>query len=147
MKRWLAPTILLFAVTSLFAQNEERTSIQTRIEKQAATINGDRGLFTVSSVETLNKGQFSFGAGWNNFDRTPRDLDINAFPVSFAYGVMPRLTVMGSYEVQRQIKASNLVQTGFNSSFPYVTGRFSKGPGDTSIAGKYRVWRQHDNIG
>src|SRR6185436_14224842 len=106
MKRWLAPTVLLFAITtSAFAQNEERTSIQTRIEKQSATINGDRGLFTVSSVETLNKGQFGFGAGWNNFDRTPRDLDINVFPVSFSYGVISRLTVMGSYEVQRQVKA------------------------------------------
>jgi len=147
MKRLFVPTFLLVAVTSVFGQDQERISIQTRIEKQSATVMGDRGLFTVPSVTTLNKGQFGFGVGWNNTDRTPRDLDISSYPVSFSYGVHGKLTVTGVFEAQRQIKASNLAQTGFYSGAPFVTGRFSKGYGDTYLSGKFRLWRQSDNIG
>ena len=57
MKRLLAPTLVLFLATSLFGQDEERVSTLTRIEKQSSTVTGDRGLFTVPSVETLNKRQ------------------------------------------------------------------------------------------
>jgi hypothetical protein len=147
MKRWLVPTILLLAVTSVFGQDEERVSIQTRIEKQSATVTGDRGLFTVSSVETLNKGQFGVTAGWNNIDRTPKDLDINTYPVSFSIGILPGLMFTTTYEVQRQILAANLIQPGYYSEFPYVSKRFAKGPGDMYLGGKYRLWRQRDNVG
>ncbi len=138
---------LLAVATSLHAQDAERIAKQTRIEKQSATLTGDRGLFTVPSVETLNKGQFSFGAGWSNLDRTPKDVDINTFPVSFSIGVISRLTVTGTFETQRQVKVSNVVQTGFNPEFPYAESGFQKGPGDAYLSGKYRVWRQPDNVG
>jgi hypothetical protein len=147
MKRLLVPTILLLAATSVFAQDPERTAVQTRIGKQSATVMGDRGLFTVPSVETLNKGQFGMGIGWSNTDRTPRDLDVSTFPVSFSVGLFSRFMVSAAFEAQKQIKASNLVQPGFNSSMPFVRTRFSKGFGDTYISGKYRLWRQRDNIG
>ncbi len=138
---------LLIATTAAFAQDAERVARQTRIEKQSATVTGDRGLFTVPSVETLNRGQYAFGIGWSNIDRTPRDLDINTFPLSFAVGVSKRLMFMGSVETQRQVKASNLAQLGFNAAYPYVKTGFEKGLGDTWLGGKFRVWRQPDNIG
>lgn len=147
MKRFLAPTLVLVFTTSIFAQNPERIARQTRIAKQSATTSGDRGLFTVPSVETLNKGQFSFGAGWSNTDRTPRDLDINSFPVYFSYGLHGRLTVTGTFELQRQIAARNLVQQGFNNAVPFVNDNFVKGYGDTIISAKYRFQRRKDNIG
>jgi hypothetical protein len=55
--------------------------------------------------------------------------------------------VTGSFEAQKQIKASNLAQTGFYSPLPYVSTRFTKGFGDTFLSGKYRLWRQRDNVG
>ena len=85
MKRLLIPMLLLAVTGSAFAQNgEDRTSRITRISKLSATTSGDRGTFTVPAVETLNENQWSFGISWNNFDRTPRDLDINSFPVFFS---------------------------------------------------------------
>ena len=147
MKRFLVPIFLMIAATSALAQEADRIAKQTRIAKQSATITGDRGLFTVPSVETLNRGQFAFGVGWSNFDRTPKDLDINTFPVSFALGVSSRMMFMGSVEAQRQVKASNPAQVGYNAAFPYVTKVFQKGIGDTWFGGKYRIWRQRDNVG
>jgi hypothetical protein len=147
MKRLLAPTFVLCLATSLYGQDEERVSTLTRIEKQSSTVMGDRGLFTVPSVETLNKWQYSFGVGWSNIDRTPRDLDISSYPVSFSVGLASRLMVAATFEAQKQVKASNLTQPGFNSSVPFVSRRFSKGIGDGFLFGKYRLWRQRDNVG
>lgn len=147
MKRLLAPTLVLFLAPSLFGQDEERVSTLTRIEKQSSTVMGDRGLFTVPSVETLNKRQYSFGVGWSNVDRTPRDLDISSYPISFSIGLASRLMITTTFEAQKQIKASNLAQPGYNSSLPFVSRRFSKGIGDGFLLGKYRLWRQRDNVG
>lgn len=147
MKQFFAPIVVLFIATSAFAQSSERVARQTRIAKQSATITGDRGLFTVPSVETLNKGQFSFGAAWSNTDRSPRDIDINSFPVYFSYGVLGRLTVSGAFETQRQVTARNLAQRGFNSAVPFVADTFTKGYGDTIIGAKYRFQRRKDNVG
>lgn len=147
MKQFLAPIVVLLITTSTFAQTSERVAKQTRIAKQSATTTGDRGLFTIPSVETLNKGQFSFGAGFSNTDRSPRDIDINSFPVYFSYGLVGRLTVTGTFETQRQVTARNLAQPGFNSSAPFVSDGFTKGYGDTIIGAKYRLQRRKDNIG
>ena len=86
MKRLLAPIAVLLFTMSASAQTPERVAKLTRISKQSATTSGDRGFFTVPGVETLNKNQFSFGYGWSNTDRTPRDIDINSFPLYFSYG-------------------------------------------------------------
>jgi hypothetical protein len=147
MKRLLLPALILFAVASVFAQDPERVAIQTRIEKQSATVMGDRGLFTVPSVETLNKGQFAFSAGWSDVSRTPKSLNISTLPVSFSIGVQSRLTFTATFEAQKQVKASNLIQPGFYSPLPYVSSRFQNGTGDSYLAAKYRLWRQSDNIG
>ena len=147
MKRLLLSTFILLIATTALAQDPERVASQTRISKQSSTVMGDRGLFTVPSVETLNQGQFAVTSAWSNESRTPKSLNINTFPLSFSVGVLSRLTVTATYEVQRQIKASNLTQPGFYTPLPYVTTPFQKGPGDTYVAGKYRLWRQPDNLG
>jgi hypothetical protein len=147
MKRLLLPTFILLFTTAALAQDPERVAVQTRIAKQSSTETGDRGLFTVPSVETLNQGQFSFAGAWSNVSRTPKSLNINTFPVSLSVGLLSRLTVTATYEVERQVKASNLTQPGFYTPLPYVSTRFQKGPGDAYFAAKYRLWRQPDNIG
>ena len=99
------------------------------------------------AVETLNENQWSFGIGWNNFDRTPRDLDINSFPVFFSYGVTGRVTVTGTLEAEKQVTARNLSQPGFFNRLPFVDSRFSRGLGDTTLSAKYRIRRSADNVG
>lgn len=147
MKRFLAPIFVLLVAAPAQAQDPEKLATQTRIAKQSATVTGDRGLFTVPGVETLNRGQFSAGYAWSNTDRTPRDIDFSSFPVFFSYGVHGRLTVTNTFETERQVTARNLTQPGFNSSFPFIADRFVKGYGDTTLSAKYRLQRKRDNIG
>jgi len=66
MRRFLLLILLLLITPSLYAQDAEKVATETRIAKQSSTEDGDRGLFRVPSVETLNKNQFSFGYGWSN---------------------------------------------------------------------------------
>jgi len=147
MKHLIVPILTLLFATSLYSQDAERTATLTRISKQSATETGDRGSFTVPSAETLNKGQFSTGFGWNNVDRAPRDLDISSLPLFFSFGAHGRLTVTGSFETRRQIVARNLSQTGFNDQYPFVATHFTEGFGDTTLAAKYRFRRRPDNVG
>src|SRR5213075_878619 len=113
MKRFLSVSVLLLTFSfALQAQSQNRLVQRTRIAKQSATSSGDRGSFTVSSSETLNRGQFSFGAAWNNFDRTPKDLDINSFPVYGSIGLFSGFNVSAMVEVHREVVANNLSQPG-----------------------------------
>jgi len=148
MKRFLSVSVLLVTFSlALQAQNPDRAVQRTRIAKQSATLTGDRGSFTVSSSETLNRGQFSFGAAWNNFDRTPKDLDINSFPVYASVGLFSRLTVSAMVEAHKEIVANNLSQPGFNPSLPFVTTHYQKDIGDSIVSVKYKLHRNKDNIG
>ncbi len=148
MKRFVFPILLLAFSSPLSAQNqEERTARITSISKLSATTSGDRGTFSVPSVETLNRNQFSFGVGWNNFDRTPQDLDINSVPVFFSYGLTGRITVTATMETQKQIAARNLSQQGFYNQLPFVSDRFVEGYGDTTITGKYRIQSRQGSLG
>ncbi len=127
--------------------DQERTTRMTRISKMSATTSGERGTFTVAGVETLNRNQFSFGVGWNNFDRTPGDLDINSVPAFVSYGLTGRLTVTATLETQKQVVARNLSQPGFFTRLPFVDSRFAEGRGDTTLNFKYRLQRRPDNVG
>jgi hypothetical protein len=147
MKHFIVPIITLLFASRVYAQETNRVAVETRISKQSATETGDRGLFTVPSVETLNKGQFSAGFGWSNIDRSPRDLDIASLPLFVSVGVHGRLTLTGTLETQKQILAGFLSQPGFNDLYPFVTRRFTKGFGDSTISAKYRLQRRRDNIG
>ena len=55
MNRILSPILLLALAMPAWGQDQETIAKNTRIAKQSATISGDRGTFTVSSVETLNR--------------------------------------------------------------------------------------------
>jgi hypothetical protein len=148
MKRFLSVCALLLTFSfASQAQDDDKLVQRTRIAKQSATLTGDRGSFTVSSSETLNQGQFSFGAAWSNFDRTPKDIDINSFPVYGSVGLFSRLTLSGMVEVHKEIVANNLSQPGFNSALPFVSTHYEKGPGDAIASLKYRLQRKRDNIG
>jgi hypothetical protein len=110
-------------------------------------VDGDRGLFTIPSVETLNQNQFSFGYGWSDVGRSPKDLNVSSLPVFLSYGVLGRLTVTGTFDTNRQLTAHNLAEPGFNTAYPFVNQHFTKGIGDTLLSGKYRFQRRSDNVG
>ncbi len=148
MKRLLLIVLLGSLADPLFAQDDqEQANRMSRISKIGATTSGDRGTFTVPAVETLNRNQLSFGFGWNNFDRTPRDLDINSVPAFISYGLTGRITVTGTFETQKQIAARNLSQPGFFTRLPFIDSRYSEGFGDTILSAKYRIQRRPDNVG
>jgi hypothetical protein len=151
MKRFLSVCALLLTFSLVLqaqdAEDNDKLVQRTRIAKQSATSTGDRGSFTVSSSETLNKGQFSFGAAWSNYDRTPKDLDINSFPVYGSVGLFNRLTLSAMVEVHKEIVANNLSQPGFNSALPFVSTHYQKGMGDSVASLKYRLQRKKDNVG
>ena len=147
MNRFLVPILLLIFAVPTWAQDQESIARNTRIAKQSATISGDRGAFTVSSVETLTRNQFSYGFGVNNFDRTPSDLDVSAYTAFFSYGLFDRLTVSAAFETKKQIVARNLSQTGFFNTMPFVNRRYASGYGDTVVRATYRLQRKADNVG
>jgi hypothetical protein len=131
----------------LHAQANKQLIQRTRIAKQSSTQTGDRGSFTVSSSETLNKGQYSFGVGWSNYDRTPKDIDINSVPVYASYGLFNGLSVSGMFEAYRQVTANNLAQPGHNSALPFVSTHYKTGMGDSILTVKYKLQRKKDNVG
>src|SRR5580692_4850204 len=147
MKRLFLPILTLVFATTVYSQDAEKVANETRIAKQSATETGDRGLFTVPSAETLNKGQYSFGSAWSSVDRTPHALDISSLPVFVSYGLLGRLTVTGTFDAMREVTAGTLSQPGFFNSYPFVSNHFAKGHGDTILTGKYRLQQRKDNIG
>jgi hypothetical protein len=147
MKHFTVPILTLLFATCVYSQDAERVATATRISKQSTTETGDRGLFTVPSAETLNKGQFSAGVGWTNYDRSPRDMDITSLPLFLSAGVHGRVTVTATFDAQRQIATRFLSQSGFSDAYPFVSSRFVKGVGDTTLGAKWRFQRQRDNIG
>jgi hypothetical protein len=148
MKRLLSVSALLLTFSiGLHAQANKSLIQRTRIAKQSSTITGDRGSFTVSSSETLNKGQYSFGFAWNNYDRTPKDIDINSLPVYASYGLFNGLSVSGMMELRKEIVANNLAQSGNNSALPFVNTHYQTGFGDSILSVKYKLQRKKDNVG
>lgn len=148
MKRFLSVSALLLTFSmALQAQSQVRLVQRTRIAKQSATLTGDRGSFTVSSSETLNPGQFSIGMAWSNFDRTPKDLDINSFPIYASVGLFNGLSVSAMVESHKEIVANNLGQTGYHNALPFVSTHYEKGIGDSIVSVKYKLQRKKDNVG
>jgi len=148
MNRYLLIVLLGSLTGTAFGQAEqEKRARLTHISKISATTSGDRGTFTVLGVETLNRNQFSFRMAWNNFDHTPRDLDINSVPAFVSYGLTERITITAAFETQKQIAARNLSEPGFFTRLPFINSRFSEGYGDTLLNFKYRIHRKADNVG
>ncbi len=147
MKRFFLPIFLMTFVTYASGQDaRDRTARIGRIAKLSATTIGDRGTFSVSSVETLNRNQFSVGIGWDNFDRTPRDLDVNSVPVFMSYGLSERVSITAAFEAHKQIVARNLPQTGFFNRLPFVGSGYESGFGDVMLRVKYRLQRKADIV-
>src|SRR4029077_19375381 len=137
MKQLSAVVIVLLLAPPLFAQDVERFVTETRVAKQSVTEFGDRGLFTIPSAETLERGQYSFGTAWSNTARTPKDLNINSFPFYVSYGASARVVVPARLDAEKQVLARLLSQPGFYNQLPLVSERFNRGLGDPLLTAKY----------
>jgi len=70
--------------------------------QKAPTVYGGTGLFNTYTTRTLNKGEFSVGLFWNNFDREPGDIDINQIPINFTLGLTDRWEVWANLVAWQQ---------------------------------------------
>lgn len=58
------------------------------------TVTGEKGLFTVLTGDTVPEGKWSFGIGYNNIDRDPKDVDITYYSATLGYGITDNLEVV-----------------------------------------------------
>ncbi len=121
------------------------------------TINGSTGLFHVPVADTLRRGEFSFSAQANKFNREPGDIDITRFPVSFTVGLHDRIELFASYEVHKRVNADGIAvntiapggellpttlssgQTGYFNDTPFLDVGSGDGVGDLWAGLKFSV--------
>ena len=101
--RVLALCFLLLAFSiSAFAQEKPY---------YAATLDGTSGLFKTWDAENLQRGEFNFTFGYDQFKRDPGQLTIGRAVAGAAVGIFDRFEVFGSVDARRRVVADNI--------FPY----------------------------
>jgi outer membrane protein OmpA-like peptidoglycan-associated protein len=75
---------------------------------KSASLDGTTGLFKTWDAETLRKGETNWSIGYDQFQRDPGQLTIGRAPFGAAVGILDRLEVFGSFDVQRHITADNI---------------------------------------
>lgn len=91
-------------------------------QMKAPTVYGGTGLFNTYSTRTLDKGEWSVGVFWNNYDRDPGDIDINEVPVNFTFGIAERWEWWINLNAWRQVTADSpfeLSGYGYNTALAY----------------------------
>lgn len=102
-KAYAVTLTLLMLVFAVPAQNlSEKDDRNT-----APTIAGPTGLFTVYDGKTLRKGEYTFSAAVNNYDRDPGNADITSMPANFQIGLTNNLELFFNTEVYRGIKINS----------------------------------------
>ena len=103
IKAYAVTLILLMLAFAVPAQNlSEKDDRNT-----APTIAGPTGLFTVYDGKTLRKGEYTFSAAINNYDRDPGNADITSMPANFQIGLTNNLELFFNTEVYRGIKINS----------------------------------------
>jgi len=82
-----AAAVLFVLLGTAFAQDHDSNLAE---KQKAPTVLGGTGLFNTFSTRTLCKGEFSFAAFWNNYQRDPGDLNISQAPFNFTIGLTNR---------------------------------------------------------
>ncbi|MBK7394447.1 MAG: hypothetical protein IPI64_14335 [Chloracidobacterium sp.] len=103
IKAYAVTLILLMLAFAVPAQNlSEKDDRNT-----APTIAGPTGLFTVYDGKTLRKGEYTFSAAVNNYDRDPGNADITTVPANFQIGLTNNLELFFNTEMYRGIKVNS----------------------------------------
>jgi outer membrane protein OmpA-like peptidoglycan-associated protein len=134
-------------------KEEVKTWIQTfegkefAVRPAAPSVQGDTGLFHLSSAYTLGKGKMAFGLYYDNFDRDPKDEDIAKFGLAMAYGATDKLEVFGSLDFLTRVDADAVFQQGFSNEFPFVSTGWQTGIGDLRVGAKYKFLDDYAGAG
>ena len=130
---------------------------KSKVKQLTPTINGSTGLFHVPVADTLRRGEFSFSAKANKFNREPGDIDITRFPVSFTAGLHDRIEFFVSYEVYKKVHSDGIRpnrilpggqllpptlstgQTGYFNDTPFMDVGFGDGTGNMWLGFKFNV--------
>lgn len=93
---------------------------------------GATGLFTVYDGKTLQKHDFTFSFGYNNYDRDPGNVDVSEIPVSFNYGLTDHVEIFINVPTYRGIKVNNPQNLSSfylpNSQLFFGAGQLGSGP-------------------
>jgi hypothetical protein len=137
---------------------------KSRIKWLQPSLQGTSGLFDVFSAEGFRKGEFSLQFGGTNYDRSPGDLDITDFPVTFTLGLADRLEWSLGWIAQRRVDADNIrsfqtsplgpvrpTRINISPSFPvayyngtpFLDNRFGEGISDVFSSMKLNLMSEH----
>ena len=124
----------------------------------AASLDGTTGLFKTWDAETLRKGELNLTFGYDLFTRDPGEIHVGNATAGGAFGILDRLEVFGSMDVQRHVTAENIpiyrvlpgklpkpAQTPINfyQSFtqvaPFIDVPRANGRGDVHLGLKFNI--------
>jgi outer membrane protein OmpA-like peptidoglycan-associated protein len=103
------------------------------------TVDGDTGLFRLSSAYTLPRRAFSFSLTRDNYDRDPKGIDYSEHGLNVGFGATDRLELFGHIGLQHRTKAHYLFQPGFWNEAPFINSGWETGFGDIRIGAKYKI--------
>ncbi len=106
--------IVLLSLPGLAQQDQNSKKKYT-----SASLDGASGLFHTWDAETLRKGEFNIGAGFNYANRDPGRLIFRNLPISAGVGIFDRLEAFASFDVHRSINAPGvLTQSDLPNAMP-----------------------------
>src|SRR5262245_31404859 len=109
------------------------------VRPAAPTVDGDTGLFRLSSAYTLPRRAFSLSLTRDNYDRDPKGIDYSEHGLNVGFGATDRLELFGHVGLQHRVKAHYLFQPGFWNEAPFVNSGWETGFGDIRIGAKYKI--------
>ena len=109
------------------------------VRPAAPTVDGDTGLFRLSSAYTLPRKAFSLSLARDNYDRDPKGIDYSEHGLNVGYGATDQLELFGHIGVQHRTKAHYLFQPGFWNEAPFINSGWETGFGDIRIGAKYKI--------
>jgi outer membrane protein OmpA-like peptidoglycan-associated protein len=114
------------------------------------TVDGDTGLFRLSSAYTLPRRAFSFSLTRDNYDRDPKGIDYSEHGLNVGFGATDRLELFGHIGLQHRTKAHYLFEPGFWNEAPFINSGWETGFGDIRIGAKYNIlddYKHGDPVG
>lgn len=121
---------MLMLNCAAWAQDDDLSPEECELlhHQKAPTVYGGTGLFNTYTTRTLNRGEYSVGFFWNNFDREPGDIDVNQITANFTLGLADRWEIWANLNAWQQTTIRQpflLSGTGYNAVLasrrsPYV---------------------------
>jgi outer membrane protein OmpA-like peptidoglycan-associated protein len=149
----LVAAIVVMLLFSFFSFGQQ----ETKKRWNAASLDGTTGLFKTWDADSLRKGETNWTFGYDQFRRDPGQLRIGRATVGVAVGLLDRLEMFGSMDIQKHVTADNIrvyrratgqlpmttmTPTGlsyFSQSAPFMDVPKSTGRGDVRLGLKFNV--------